>query len=523
MRFAIYARKSTESEDRQVQSLDDQIKELTQLARREGYLVVEVFQEARSAKAPRNRPEFDRMLEEVEDGRIDGVLTWAINRLSRNPVDGGRIAYLLQTGKLSMIRTFEKAYVPEDNALLLSIENGMATAYIQDLSRNVKRGLRGKFERGWFPGKAPIGYRNDFETKEIIVDPARFQLVRGAWDLLLSGDYTVAEIIRKVQESGLTSHRRGRSAVPASRNTLYRMFRDPFYMGDIVFNGETRKGLHEPMLSFEEFERAQEILERLHRGTRPRKYGFPFQGAFVCQQCGCQITGERKFKSYRGTGRSVEYIYYHCTGRRGCAKNGIRQEELAKLMESVAARLTISRHFQAWLEKTMPEAISKVVGKQEIPSVEPASSQERERKRLDALVTMRADGEIGAEEFNRARTQILDRLAQAETADRQAERRPRKLLEGGRNALRVLESSRMLGKPARIEEVAVYSKKLGTCRLSLPSPGLEVAPILQKIVAFEPLVFSSQSDETSDDLASNPNWLGFWEEVLNLIEDPEAQ
>ena len=86
MRIALYARKSTEQEDRQVQSLDDQIRELTKLARRESLTIVETYHESKSAKAPNNRPEFDRLMSAIDEGRIDGILTWSINRLSRNPV-----------------------------------------------------------------------------------------------------------------------------------------------------------------------------------------------------------------------------------------------------------------------------------------------------------------------------------------------------------------------------------------------------------------------------------------------------
>ena len=148
MGIAIYARKSSESEDRQVQSLEDQVQALQVVAKNHGLVVSEVIQEARSAKAPNARPEFERLIRMVNEGEIEGILTWSINRLGRNLVDGGMVAHLLQTGRLKFIRTPERVYLPEDNVLIMSIENGMATSFVQDLSRNVKRG-------GWFPVKWP--------------------------------------------------------------------------------------------------------------------------------------------------------------------------------------------------------------------------------------------------------------------------------------------------------------------------------------------------------------------------------
>ncbi|MCC7434215.1 MAG: recombinase family protein [Methanoregulaceae archaeon] len=523
MRFAIYARKSTESVDRQVQSLDDQIRELTNLATRENYTVVEIFQESRSAKAPGNRPEFDRMLNIIEAGDLDGVLTWAINRLSRNPVDGGRIAYLLQTRRLSMIRTIEKPYLPDDNALLLSIENGMSTAYIQDLSRNVKRGMRGKFERGWLPAKAPVGYRNDFDSKEIIVDPQRFGLVRRGWDMLLTGDYSVAQLVDRLQAEGLTYYRRGKQPLPVSRNTVYRMLRDRFYVGEIKFNGETRTGKHQAMVSESEFEHVQRILAGRHRSTRKRKHDFPFHGSFICEHCGCAIVGEKKFKSYPGTKRNVEYVYYHCTGRRGCGKQGIRQEQLAMMMASLAEGLRISQTYEDWLARTLPEAIEfrnmNQVPKGQVVAV----NLDKERARLDALVTLRADGEIGADEFNRSRNQILDRITHEQRIRCEHERRSAVAYESMTKAIRALTVSRHARRYPQIEELAALAKELRPSRLSPTSPRLEVAPILQKIVAFEPLVLSNQNSESDDDLTSHSNWLGFWDDVLTLMENPLAQ
>lgn len=523
MRFAIYARKSTESEDRQIQSLDDQIRELSTLARREGFTVIEVFQESKSAKAPGNRPEFDRMVAAVEAGEVEAVLTWSINRLSRNPVDGGRIAYLLQTGRLLKIRTIEKTYLPDDNALLLSIENGMATAYVQDLSRNVKRGMKGKFERGWLPAKAPLGYRNDSDSKEIVVDPHRFPLVRRAWDMLLTGDYSIAQLGDMLREDGLTYFRRGKTPRPVARNTVYRLFRDRFYSGVVTFKGETRVGKHRAMVTEFEFEKAQEILAQRHRNTRMRKYEFVFQGAFVCEACGCAIIGETKFKAYRSTRRNAEYTYYHCTGRRGCSKEGARQEQLAKLMTTVASKLVVSREYEQWLQRSLPKAIEIQEAQAAVQESPDRSGVEIERARLDALVTLRADGEIGAEEFRRAREQILERITASETAQRTKSNRSLKQYEDGKRAIGVLSASRQAIQSQRLEELSVLAKQLGPCRITPSAPGLEIAPVLRKIVAFEPLVLSDQSHELSDDLTSNPKWLTFWDETLNLLSDASMQ
>jgi site-specific DNA recombinase len=160
--YRLYARKSSETEDRQVQSLDDQVKVMKAVAKRESVrLIGEPFRESHSAKRPFVRPLFDELMQEIEDGKIDGIVCWKLDRLSRNPTESGRIQQLLQDGKLKHILTAEKSYFPEDNAIVFSVEAGMSNQYIRELSSNTRRGMQSKVEKGHKPGVPPIGYLND--------------------------------------------------------------------------------------------------------------------------------------------------------------------------------------------------------------------------------------------------------------------------------------------------------------------------------------------------------------------------
>ncbi|HOX10360.1 MAG TPA: recombinase family protein, partial [Candidatus Moranbacteria bacterium] len=91
IKYFLYARKSSENEDRQVQSIDDQVNRLKQLARDLNLDIKKIYTEAKSAKKPNNRPIFDEMMERIENGEANGILCWQINRLSRNPIDSGKI------------------------------------------------------------------------------------------------------------------------------------------------------------------------------------------------------------------------------------------------------------------------------------------------------------------------------------------------------------------------------------------------------------------------------------------------
>ncbi len=191
-RYFVYCR-SSESEDRQVLSIESQINELKELTEKLKLNVAEVLLESQSANAP-GRPIFNDMMRRIRQGKADGIICWKLDRLARNPIDGAEIVWLLQQEIIKHIQTFERSYYPEDNVLVMNIEFGMANQFILDLSKNVKRSLRAKLEKGWRPGVAPMGYLNE-KTKrkgerEIIKDPERFGLVRNMWGLMLSGRYT---------------------------------------------------------------------------------------------------------------------------------------------------------------------------------------------------------------------------------------------------------------------------------------------------------------------------------------------
>src|SRR5690606_21181753 len=133
LRYRLYARKSTDTEDKQVQSLDDQIKVMKSVAKREGARLIGVpLRESKSAKRPYERPVFEELMQEIEDGKIDAIVCWKLDRLSRNPTDSGRMQQLLQDGKLKHILTAEKSYFPEDNAIVFSVEAGMSNQYIRE-------------------------------------------------------------------------------------------------------------------------------------------------------------------------------------------------------------------------------------------------------------------------------------------------------------------------------------------------------------------------------------------------------
>src|ERR1035438_5862962 len=226
-RFFLYARKSTDVEDKQVLSIDAQINELRELAAREGINVVAELIEKQSAKIP-GRPIFDAMLERIEAGEADGILAWHPDRLARNSIDGGQIIYLLDTGKIKTLKfpTFRFESDPQGK-FMLNIMFGQSKYYVDNLSENTKRGLREKVRRGEFPHQAPIGYLNDYRTKKIIVDRERAPLVKEAFEMYATGNATFDMVREHLGTQGIKS----RNDKLFVRKHVSHILKNPFYYG----------------------------------------------------------------------------------------------------------------------------------------------------------------------------------------------------------------------------------------------------------------------------------------------------
>ncbi|HUC89332.1 MAG TPA: recombinase family protein [Patescibacteria group bacterium] len=353
LRYFLYARKSSESEERQVQSVEAQIDWGQTMETQRGVTVVRTFIEQRSAKKPNTRPEFAKMLEGLENGEADGILTWQVNRLSRNPIDSGTLQWMLQRKAIQSILTNDREYLPSDNALLLSIDTGMSNQYIRDLAANTWRGMQSKIKKGWFPSLAPHGYLNDKTAEQgertIMRDPERWDYVRRMWDLMLTGNYNPRQICRIITEEGYrTRPTKRKSAEPLHIGAVYKILNNIFYTGMFEFKGQVYQGAHESMITMSEFDRVQELLGA--RGKpRAKRYEFSYTGLIRCGECDAVVTAENKVKYVKSTGETRTYTYYRCAkNKRGvsCSQRTIRLEELERQVAYVLADLTISPAFK---------------------------------------------------------------------------------------------------------------------------------------------------------------------------------
>lgn len=314
--FILYARKSSESEDRQALSIESQIIEMKEIAKRENINILEILQESKSAKKP-GRPIFNEMIKTINKGKVDGILCWKIDRLARNPIDAGNIQWLLQSNFLQEIKTHDKSYLPNDNVLIASIEFSMANQYIRDLSSNVKRGLAEKVRRGEYPGMPPVGYVRDLKTKLLILDENNWQHISKMFGLYATGLYSVKSLAKVMFTEGLRS-RNGRKVYASG---IHKMLKNEMYYGWFVWKGQLHKGIHPSIISKDVFDSVQEVLNPRKHLKRESKREFTYRGFMTCGECGLKITAET----------AKGHTYYRCTKSRGvknCSQGYVREEDL---------------------------------------------------------------------------------------------------------------------------------------------------------------------------------------------------
>ena len=497
LRYIIYCRKSSEAEDRQVLSIESQISELKKLSERLNLKVIDIFTESQSAKSP-GRPLFNKMIKKINQGKADGIICWKLDRLARNPIDGGQIIWMLQKAIIKHIQTFDRGYYPEDNVLLMSVEFGMANQYVLDLSKNVKRGLKTKAERGWYPAPAPLGYLND-KTKErgkreIVKDPERFELVKKMWELMLTGNYTPPKIAAIANNEWGFRTPKGK---PLLRSTIYRLFTNPFYYGWFEYpvgSGNWYKGSHEPMITQEEFDRVQILLGRKGK-PRVKKHNFAFTGLIRCGECGAMITAEEKnqiicssckFK-FSSNNRAecpkcktsiekmksptiLHYVYYHCTKRINpdCTQGSIEVKELEKQIDQYLTNIHISEEFKNWAIKYLKEENEKEVSSRENIFASQRKAYDSCLKKLENLFQLKisplnSDGSLlSDEEYAKQKAELMKEKARLEEILNDTEGRVEKWLETGEKVFNFARYARYWFKNGSSQEKAQILQALGS-------------------------------------------------------------
>jgi DNA invertase Pin-like site-specific DNA recombinase len=354
--YCLYARKSSESDERQALSIDSQINEMKKIADKQNLKVVETIQESKSAKDSGRRKGYQSLLIGLQEQRFNAILTWAPDRLSRNAGDLGKLVDLMDQEVLVQIQTSGQTFTnTPDEKFLLMILCSQAKLENDNRSKNVKRGLRTKCEMGVRPGRPPVGYKlvraeRFGDPSTIVVDKERALYIKKLFTYIAEEGMTGREAKERLQAEGFRSVKG--CVVGFSR--IFNILQEPFYYGEFVYGGIRYKGNHKPIISKELFNKTQSKLKRTPKGKWGRK-NFYFNQILKCAECGSGISGTEHTNRH-----GKMYVYYKCNkygGTRKCKCRYIREEALFEQAAGIIAK-TKEKHLR--LNRRIKEDLSKI-------------------------------------------------------------------------------------------------------------------------------------------------------------------
>lgn len=267
LNYVIYARKSTKGDERQERSIPDQIRDcIEKVAKTDNLNIIgEPIEEKCSAKEPDIRPKFTKLLEDVRYGKIDGIITWHPDRLSRNMKEAGEIIDLLDKGILKDLRFATSAFENSPTGkMLLGISFVLSKQYSEHLSESVTRGNRRKTEDGYFFDEMKHGYF--IKDGRLHPDGANFALIQEAFQRRMEGE-PLKDIAKWLTSQDYMLRKKGKEPIKYiwNVNKISKLFQDPTYAGVLKY-GESLSELgamydFEPAISVDEFFKINKVKD----------------------------------------------------------------------------------------------------------------------------------------------------------------------------------------------------------------------------------------------------------------------
>jgi site-specific DNA recombinase len=406
----IYTRVSSREQEQEGFSLGAQSKLLREYAERNGFQIVNAFEDVETAKAA-GRKQFGEMMMHFKRNRSCRVLlVEKTDRLYRNLRDAVTVEEL----DIEVHLVKEGQIVSKDSKSQAKLIHGihlvMARNYSENLREEVKKGMREKASQGIFPGHAPFGYRNNKAERTIEVDPVDSITVRRMFELYATGGHTLTTLAKKIRiETGKV----------ISRGNVYLILKNRFYTGSFGWMKHTYPGTHPVFVNRDLFDQVQAVLTG-HNRPKYSKREIAFRGLMNCAYDGCMLTGDVQ---------KEKYVYYRCTGHRGkCDLPRFREEDLAQRLGEPLKGLQVPEEVVSQIVATLRNDQQQSVSKVSAERSQLEARLTAIRKRMDDAYTDKLDGKIPEDFWERKMTDwrmeeqqvkmAIQGLSGAETGDR---------------------------------------------------------------------------------------------------------
>ena len=332
---------------------------------------------------------------------------------------------------------------------MLSIAFGQSKYYIDNLSENVKRGLRQKARKGEASGVAPTGYLNNRLTKKMVKDPERFDLMRKLFELYSTGRYSLKEIREVITNKGL----RSRNNKILSKSNMQMILQNPFYYGAFLSNKELFQGNHPPAISKKLFDKVQLILKEKSRPKKRSGKIYAFRGLLKCGECGCAITSETQ----KG------HNYYRCTKKRiPCSQKYAREESLAEQISNILQKVSLPDDWKNEMIKEL-EKEKQTNNRADFSFSQNLKTQIKEcNGKLDNLLDSQLERLITKEEYIEKKQKILNQKIELSEKLKDFEKKGSSWLEPAKSFILEANQAQNAALDNDLEEKARFLKKVGS-------------------------------------------------------------
>ena len=485
----LYARKSTEDDDKQVMSIEAQLFELREFARKEKLEILQEFQESKSAKTP-GRPIFNEMMSKVEELDGVGILAWHPDRLARNSVDGGRVIYAVDTRKIVSLRFPTFWFEPTPQGLfMLQVAFGQSKYYSDNLTQNVKRGMRQKVRRGEWLTKAPFGYVNNRATRNIERHPAHSKVIKRAFEEYATGTYSYESLAEFLAHHGVVTGK----GTPPGKASIKRMLTNRAYLGFIKHHDEWFQGSFTPIVSPKLFEAVQKVLSARERPrTRKVKHDFPFVGLFTCDECGSMFTAQWATGRHGG-----KYRYYRCTKKKGvCSQGYVREEALAEQIKERLQTISLCDEYTSYMLAKLEDWKHEENNSSQSCVQNLSANIKASETRLEKLVESYLDGDVPKSVYIKKKDEIMRATLTLKQEKKDFDHKGNNWVEPLRKWILDTKQAAFLSSSDDFSEIAAYVKKVGTNPLVRDKTARFGVPAPYQFVAERRRILSSFSRRT---------------------------
>ncbi|WP_407923396.1 recombinase family protein [Actinomadura rubteroloni] len=370
----------------------------------------EYVEPGRSATSIDKRPVFQQMMADLKQRpTVRYVIVYMMSRAFRNALE--ELATKAQLAKMGVTlisakENFGDGYLGDAMQGIMAIFNELQ---VRMSGEDIKVKMANKVRNGGTVNRAPIGYLNAAkrvdgrEVRTVIIDPERGPLIRQAFELYATGDYTLADLTDELYDRGLTTRPTAAySAQALTITTLSKVLRDRYYLGYVVYKGEIHPGRHDAIIDEDLFDRVQEIIETRAAAHELRRVHHHYlKGSLFCGACAAKGERGRLIMQQTTNRHGTTYLYFFCRGRQSgfCMTPHINAVKLEELVEAHYDTIRFAPAFVTTVRAHLHEAIAEKEAGARLLHQQLSAQLAALDAKEDNLLDLAADGELPKEKI----------------------------------------------------------------------------------------------------------------------------